>query len=71
MRTIIFSITDNGIVLANRIAEQLEGCTVLVKGRDFNKLYEVVDENFKIYDALIIYFSSGYCGKNDCASHCE
>ena len=59
MRTAIFAITERGIKLANKISSDLEGCTTFIKGRDFDKLRSIVDENFKIYDALIFITAAG------------
>ena len=59
MRTAVFAITERGIKLANKISIDLEGCTTFIKGRDFDKLRSIVDENFKIYDALIFITATG------------
>ena len=59
MRKIIFAITDNGAALANKISKFLEGCTVFIKDRDFDKLRNAVDDNFKKFDALIFISAVG------------
>jgi len=59
MRKIIFSITDNGLEIAKKISDKLDSCTILIKGRDFDKLRDAVDKNFKIYDALIFISATG------------
>ena len=53
MRIAIFSITQRGLNLSKKISEQLEGCAEFIKGKNFESLREVVDENFQKYDALI------------------
>ena len=52
-------ITENGARLANRICSGLESCTVLIKGRDFDKLFEAVAKNFSKYEALIFITATG------------
>ena len=53
MRSAIFAITPRGVELSNLIAEGLEGSVVFVKGRDFERLREIVDDTFRKFDALI------------------
>lgn len=59
MRAVIFAVTERGAELADKISQALEGCTVLIKGRDFERLREAVDDNFSKFDALIFVAASG------------
>ena len=59
MRTAIISITENGEAISKKIREKLEGSDEFIKGKDFEKLKEVVGENFKRYDALIMICAVG------------
>ena len=59
MRIAIYSVTERGAVLADRIAATLGGCTSFVKGRDFERLREVVDGTFHKFDALIFVTATG------------
>lgn len=59
MRVAIFSLTQNGIKLSNRIATEIEGCAEFIKGKNFVKLKEIVEENFGKYDALIFISAIG------------
>ncbi|MBR1397482.1 MAG: cobalt-precorrin 5A hydrolase [Selenomonadaceae bacterium] len=59
MRKIIFSITEKGAALAQRIAQKLDGCTIFIKNRDFDKLRDAVDDNFNKFDALIFISATG------------
>ncbi len=59
MRKALFVITDNGIKIAEKISKCLEGCTTFIKGKDFKKLREAVDNNFKNFDALIFITATG------------
>ena len=45
--------------MAKKISESLEGCTVFIKGQDFDKLRNAVDDNFKKFDALIFISATG------------
>ena len=59
MRTAIFSITERGAEIADKISNKLDGCTIFIKGRDFEKLRDVVDDNFNKFDALIFITAAG------------
>ena len=59
MRTAIFSVTERGAELADKIAKSLDGCTIFVKGKNFERLREVVDDNFQKFDALIFVTAAG------------
>ena len=59
MRTAVFSVTERGAVLADRIAAALEGCTAFAKGRDFERLREAADSAFHKFDALIFVTAAG------------
>lgn len=59
MRTAIFSVTERGAELADKIAKSLDGCTIFVKGKNFERLCEVVDDNFQKFDALIFVTAAG------------
>ncbi len=59
MRTAIFSVTERGAELADKIAKFLDGCTIFVKGKNFERLHEVVDDNFQKFDALIFVTAAG------------
>ena len=59
MRTAIFSVTERGRELADRIAATLEGCRTFAKGRDFERLRECVDDTFDKFDALIFVTATG------------
>lgn len=59
MRKIIFSITEEGVALAHKIAQKLDGCTIFIKNRDFDKLRDAVDDNFNKFDALIFISATG------------
>ncbi len=53
MRAAIFALTPRGATLAERVAALLDGSQSFVKGRDFDRLRPLVDENFNRFDALI------------------
>lgn len=53
MRAAIFALTPRGATLAERVAALLDGSRTFVKGRDFDRLRPLVDENFNRFDALI------------------
>ena len=59
MRIAILSVTERGAELANNITTTLDGCISFVKGRDFERLREVVDDNFSKFDALIFITAAG------------
>ena len=59
MRTAIFAVTERGTELAGKVANSLDGCTAFVKGRDFERLRDAVDDNFHKYDALIFVTAAG------------
>ena len=59
MRIAIFVITDNGLKIANEISKFICGCKIFIKGKDFDRLRNVVDENFSKYDALIFITATG------------
>ena len=59
MRIAILSVTERGAELANNITTALDGCISFVKGRDFERLREVVDDNFSKFDALIFITAAG------------
>lgn len=59
MRTAIFVITQHGVDIANNIDRSLDGCAVFIKGRDFDKLRDAVDDNFNKFDALIFITATG------------
>ena len=59
MRIAIFAITKFGASLAETIADSLAGCTTFIKGRDFERLRNAVDDNFHKFDALIFVSATG------------
>lgn len=59
MRTAIFSVTERGAELADIIKKSLDGCTTFVKGKNFERLREVVDDNFQKFEALIFVTAAG------------
>ena len=59
MRKAIFTITEKGNLIAQKIADNLSGCKIFIKDRDFKRLRDVVDENFSKFDALIFISATG------------
>ena len=59
MRTAIFAVTERGAELAGKIAKALDGCMTFIKGRDFERLREAVDDNFHKFDALLFVTAAG------------
>ena len=59
MRKAIFAVTERGAELAIKIAKSLDGCTIFVKDKDFERLRDAVDEHFKRFDALIFITAAG------------
>ena len=59
MRSIIFAITRRGAELAQKISAAIEGSTVMIKDRDFERLRNVVDNTFAKFDALIFISAAG------------
>ena len=59
MRIAIFSLTNHGAELAEKIFINLDGCRNFIKGRDFDRLSEIVDDTFNKFDALIFITATG------------
>ena len=59
MRIAIYTITSHGAQIAEKISRKINGCRNFIKGRDFDRLSEIVDDTFKKYDALIFITSTG------------
>ena len=59
MRIAIFSVTNHGAELAEKIFINLDGCRNFIKGRDFDRLSEIVDDTFNKFDALIFITATG------------
>ena len=53
MHAAVFAITPRGADIAARLNAALDGSRVFVKGRDFDRLRDLVDETFYKFDALI------------------
>ena len=58
MRTAIISLTANGARIAEKIATKVGGQT-FAKGRNFNKLADLVEDIFGKFDGLIFICAAG------------